>query len=147
MIEYVTPAPAVDYLAPGPGIDYVTALLVIEYSAPAPSVTSATPSGRFSPAHTMAAVTTGVVSPRCSTTAVQGSPTDKFARLCTTKSFRNCEETIQNSVEIPTEAASIVDQGVDVPPVAAPAPADDAPVPATAFQTADFGYDAFHRRH
>ena len=57
------------------------------------------------------------------------------------------EETTQNSVETPTEASRNVDQSVDVPLDAAPARADDAPVPASAFQVGDSGYDVFRCRH
>ena len=132
-------------------------LPVIEYIVPAPSVTFATPSEHFSPAHTTAAVTTGVsldtasvVSPRCATTAVQDSPIGRVCCACVHSSPSElfvAEETTQNSVEIPTEASHIVDQSVDVLLVAAPAPANDVPVPATAFQVGEFGYDVFHGRH
>ena len=61
-------------------IDSVAPSPVIEYIALAISVTHVTPSERFSPSRTMAAVTTGVslgstgvVSPRCPTTAVEAS--------------------------------------------------------------------------
>ena len=78
-------------------IDFVAPSPVIECIALATSVTHDTPSERVSPAHTVAVVTTGVsldttgvVSPRCSTTAVEAlgpqvdgstSPLDEFAAL------------------------------------------------------------------
>merc|ERR1712136_311936 len=114
VVEDVTPAPADPYTTPALVTDFASPSPVMEYSAVATSVTHVTPSERFSPAHTMAAVTTvvsldttGVVSPRCSTTAVQDSPLDKFAAPVHNQVLKVlfvAEETTQNSVEIPTEA-------------------------------------------
>ena len=76
VIEDVTPAPADSFSTPAPVIDFVAPSPI----AQATSVTHVAPSERFSPGHTMTAVTTGVsldttgvVSPRCSTTAVEAS--------------------------------------------------------------------------
>ena len=60
VIEDVMLAPANSETTPAPVIDFVAPSPVIEYIVPATSVTHVTPSARFSPAHTMAAVTTGV---------------------------------------------------------------------------------------
>ena len=78
VIEHVAPAPAAICTAPAPAIEDVTSAPVvtcatpvpvsehvapspmIEYIALAPSVTISTPSLLLPPAHTMAAVTTGV---------------------------------------------------------------------------------------
>ena len=100
----------------------------------------------------MAAVTTGVNLDTTSAPQVVGShlTLDEFAALVYNQVRQElfvAEETTQNSVEIATEASRVVDQSVDVPPVAAAAPADEFPVPASAFQVGDFGYDVFRCRH
>ena len=86
VIEDVTPAPAVACATPVPVIENVAPSPVIEYIAPAPRVTIFSSSQQFPPAYTMD--TTGLVKPRCSTTAVGGaqltgrgsiSPVDEYA--------------------------------------------------------------------
>ena len=71
VIEYVAPAPGVSYTAPAPVTEHVVPAPVIEYISPASPVTISSPSQQLPPEYTMD--TTGLVNPRCSTTAVEDS--------------------------------------------------------------------------
>ena len=75
---------------PSPVIEYVTPSSVSEYIAPAPPVTFATPRQQPPPAYTMAAATTGALTPPVLWTRDALLHWTSLPRLCTTESINNC---------------------------------------------------------
>ena len=68
--EYVAPAPAVVCDVPATVIEYTSSAPVIECVAPAPAVTYVVPSQQFTPVFSTTTVTTDLVYPQFSSTAV-----------------------------------------------------------------------------
>ena len=119
--EYSAPAPAMTYAAPAP---------VAEHSAPAPAETYAAPA----PVSEHAA-------------PAQLEPQERFQPrtdelIVAVPVSQVVEEAVQVGI-----SERIMEQSVDVPLVAAPAPVPDVPVPASAFRVGDLGYDVSSCRH
>ena len=68
--EYVAPAPAVVCDVPATVIEYMSSAPVIECVAPAPAVTNVVPSQQLPPVYSTTTVTTDLVHPQFSGTAV-----------------------------------------------------------------------------